>query len=240
MKKILIILFLGVLLQSCHTIKMEKEQSKASPTIVYSKGPCFGKCPIFTMTVYNTGLIKFQGRKYTEMNGKYERHLDKATYVALIKDFRDKRFWRFDDSYGMDLVDAATVTISFSDNDKTKTVKGKAGFPDKLKELLVKLDELIKDKDSWSMKDKPIVTERNIEKIENQIIIKIGEGMILSRWLQTYKKYGVRLMKPIGTAKDTWLIRFDKSIINPNDMLRMIQDDDYISNAEFNTRVSNR
>jgi len=241
MKKLFVILFLGLLLQSCGTIKMEKDQSKASPSIVYSKGPCFGKCPIFTMTIYNTGLVKFNGRRYTKMDGKHERQLDKATYVKLVKAFQEKRFWRFDDSYGMDLVDAATVTISFSDKDKTKTVKGKSNFPDQLKELALILDELLDDKDAWHMVGKPIkVVEKNVEVIENQIIIKIGNGMILSKWLQDYKKYGVRLMKRVGKDNNLWLIRYDKSIINPNDMLKMVQDDEYILNAEFNTRVSNR
>ena len=240
MKKLIFVFFVGLLLQSCRTIKLEKDPDKASPIIVYSKGACFGKCPIFTMTVYNSGLVKFNGRRYTTMDGKHEMQLDKKQYVALVKKFRENRFWRFDDTYGMDLVDAPTVTISFSDKGKNKTVKGKSEFPDKLKELAEMLEDIIKDKNSWVMVDKPQRPNVKEEVIENQIILTTGDGMIMSRWLQEYKKYGLRLMKRIGNDNDKWLIRFDKNKINPKEMLKKIREDKYISNAEFNVKITER
>jgi len=227
-------------MQACSTIKLEKDPDKISPKIVYSKGSCFGKCPVFTMTIYNSGLVKFNGRVYTTMNGKHEMLLDKKKYAELVKKFRDNKFWRFDDAYGMDLVDAATVTLSFSDKGKNKTVKGKSGFPDKLKELTSALEELIKDKEAWVMVGQPQRSNVKEEVIENQIILTTGEGMIMSRWLQEYKKYGLRLMKRIGNDNSTWLVRFDKNKINPKDMLKMLKEDKYISNAEFNVKVTQR
>ncbi len=240
MKKLIFIFFLGLFTQACSTIKLETNPDKVSPSIVYSKGACFGKCPIFTLTIYNSGLVKFNGRRYTGMDGKHEKQLDKKQYVSLIKKFRENRFWRFDDIYGMDLVDAPTITISFSDKGKNKTVKGKGGFPDKLKELAALLDNLVVDKDSWIMVDKPIRADVKEEIIENQIILETGDGMIMSRWLQEYKKYGLRLMKRIGNDNKTWLIRFDKNKINPKEMLKIIKADKYISNAEFNVKVTER
>jgi len=240
MKKLISLLFLVFILQACSTIKLEKDPDKVAPTIVYSKGSCFGKCPIFTLTIYNSGLAKFNGRRYTGMDGKHEMQLDKKKYVELVKKFRENRFWRFDDTYNMDLVDAPTITISFSDKGKNKTVKGKGGFPDKLKELTSALDELVKNKESWIQIGKAQKANVKEEVIENQIILKTGDGMILSRWLQTYKKYGLRLMKRIGDDNTTWLVRFDKNKINPKEMLKMIQDDKYISNAEFNVKVTER
>ncbi len=240
MKRLIFMFFVGLLLQSCSSIKLEKDPDKIAPVIVYSKGACFGKCPIFTMTVYSSGLVKFNGRRYTGMDGKHQKQLDKKQYVAIVKKFRENRFWRFDDTYGMDLVDAPTVTISFSDKGKSKTVKGKAEFPDKLKELANMLESIIKDKDSWVMVDKPHRPNTKEEVIENQIILTTGNGMIMSRWLQEYKKYGLRLMKRVGDNNDKWLVRFDKNKINPKEMLKKIKEDKYISNAEFNVKISER
>ncbi len=241
MKNLFVIALISIFVfGACSTVKMESDPQKASPVIVYSKGPCFGKCPIFTMTIYNTGLVKYNGRRYTSKNGKHEKTLDKKTYTDLVKSFRKNRFWRFDDTYGMDLVDAPTTTISFSDEDKVKTIKGKSQFPEKLKELMIKLDTLANSKDGWLMTEKPNIVERGVEIIENQIIVKSGEGMIMSRWLQKYKKYGVRLMKRIGDSNEYWLIRFDKNKINPKEMLKMIQDDKFVSEAEFNKKLTDR
>ena len=240
MKKIIFIFVIGFIFQDCSTIKLETNPDKIAPTIVYSKGSCFGKCPIFTLTVYNSGLVKFNGRRYTGMDGKHEMQLDKKKYAEIVNKFRENRFWRFNDTYDMDLVDAAMTTVSFSDKGKNKTVKGKSGFPDKLIELTKELDKLVKDKESWVMVDKPKRANTKEEVIENQIILKTGDGMIMSRWLQEYKKYGLRLMKRIGNDNSTWLVRFDKNKINPKDMLKMIQEDKYISNAEFNVKVTER
>lgn len=240
MKKLILIFFIGFMVQSCSTIKLEKDPAKVSPTIVYSKGPCFGKCPIFTLTIYNSGLVKFNGRKYTNMDGKHEMQLDKNKYISLIKKFRANRFWRFDDLYGFDLVDVPTTTISFSDKGKNKTVKGKGSFPDKFIELSKMLDEIVNDKEPWIMTDKPVRANEKKVVIENQIIVTIGKGMIMSRWLQDYKKYGLRLMKRIGSDNTVWLIRFDKNIIKPKEMLEMIRKDKFIANAEFNVKITER
>jgi len=240
MKGILALIFASfVFLQACNTVKMEKDPSKASPTIVYSKGPCFGSCPIFTLTVYNTGLAKFKGRQFTKMDGLYQKQLSKEEYTNLVKLFRKNRFWRFDNSYDMQLVDLSTVTLSFVDKGKTKTVKGKTGFPEKFKELTAALDSLI-DSDGWKMLEKPGNGKNTGKVIENQIIIKTGKGMILSRWLQEYRKYGVRLMKRIGNDNKYWLIRYDTKKISPEKMLQLLHNDKRVAEAEFNKQVFKR
>ncbi len=225
---------------SCNTVKMEKNKEKESPTIVYSKGPCFGQCPIFTLTIYNTGLVKFHGRKFTDMDGKYQKQLKNEEYVSIVKAFRKNRFWRFDDAYNMDLVDAATTTISFSDENKSKTVKGKTNFPIKFEELRTMLDTLIQNKDNWIQTDKPKINPKDTDIIDNQIIIKITKSMILSRWLQENRKHTIKLQGRVGNDNRTWLIRFDKNKIKPEAMLKMLREDKNIESAEFNTKTSSR
>ncbi|MEZ4907186.1 MAG: DUF6438 domain-containing protein [Saprospiraceae bacterium] len=133
MKNVLLFLSVFVLMAySCKTVKMETNPDKVSPMIVYSKGPCFGQCPIYTLTIYNSGLAKFNGIRYTDKVGKFEKQLNATEFKGLVELFETNRFWRFDDMYGMDLVDAPTTTISYSYNDKTKTVKGKSNFPEKI------------------------------------------------------------------------------------------------------------
>ncbi|MEZ4907187.1 MAG: hypothetical protein R2771_06005 [Saprospiraceae bacterium] len=76
--------------------------------------------------------------------------------------------------------------------------------------------------------------------VENQIIIKTGNGMVLASWLQDYKKYGVRLLKKIDEGNDLWLIRYDTSKIKPADMMELMKNDRYIVEAEFNTKIMER
>ena len=239
-KSFLFILVVTLSAFSCKTIKMETDPAKVSPMIVYSKGPCFGKCPIYTLTIYNSGLAKFNGIRFTEKSGKYEKQLSLETFTELIDLFENNRFWRFDDLYGMELVDAPTVTVSYSYNDKTKTVKGKSHFPEKLEEIMTRLDTFEKDNDGWFQTEKPVNVNKNETIVENQIIIKAAVGMIMSTWLQEYKQYGVRLLKKIGEGEDIWLIRYDINKIKPEEMMKILKSDKYISEAEFNTKISDR
>lgn len=240
MKKYILGLAFFSLLLSCSTTKMVTDPSKASPIISYGKGPCFGKCPIYTVTVYNTGLIKFNGVRFTDKEGKFEKQLEKKEYSSLIKLFEDNRFWRFDDSYSMDLVDASTTTISYSSDGKTKTVKGKSGFPDKLKEIMQRMDMFEKDSIGWKQTEKSENPSKQESIIENQIIIKTGDGMIMSSWLQEYKDLGVRLIRKLGHGDDLWLIRYDISKIKPAEMIEKLKSDKFIKEADFNTKVSDR
>jgi hypothetical protein len=184
--------------------------------------------------------VKYNGVRYGKKTGKYEKQLDDKTFFELLKIFNENRFWRFDDDYGMDLVDAPTITISYSEKGKTKTVKGKSKFPDKLREIMSLLDKYEDGPEGWTQMEK-VETEVKPETIiDNQIIIKTGEGMILATWLQEYKEYGVRLMRKIGGSENMWLIRFDKTKIEPQEMLKMVKSDKYIAEAQFNTTVSDR
>ena len=114
---------------------MVKDPAKASPKIVLSKGACFGECPVYTLTIYNTGLMKFNGVRFTKMDGKHEKKLSEEAYIALVKNFDDVDLWKYDDVYDMQIADLPTTSISYSSKEKTKSVKGKADRPEKILEL---------------------------------------------------------------------------------------------------------
>lgn len=225
---------------ACKTVKMVKDPAMASPKIVLSKGTCFGECPVYTLTVYNTGLMKFNGVRYTEMDGKHELQLTEDQYVELIKAFDEANLWQFEDLYNMDIADLPTTTISYADDDKLKTIKGKAERPVELVQLEEKLTALIQ-LEGWVMTEAP--PERPEDKaaiIDDEIIIKGNGKLILVRWLKKYEKYGLRIGKRLGPESDFWMVRFDKNLIEPGEMLKMIQEDPAIDEAEFNKKISNR
>jgi hypothetical protein len=227
-------------MSACKTVKMVKDPALASPKIVLSKGTCFGECPVYTLTVYNTGLLKFNGVRYTEMDGKYEFQLSEEQYTDLVKSFDAVNLWKFEDLYSMDIADLPTTTISYADDEKIKTIKGKAERPEELLQLEEKLIALTQ-LEGWVMTEAP--PERPEDKaaiIDDEIIIKGNGKLILVRWLRQYEKYGLRIAKRLGPESDYWMVRFDKKLIEPGEMLKMIQEDPAIDEAEFNKKISNR
>jgi hypothetical protein len=55
----------------------------ASDTIAISVGPCFGFCPVYTVTVTPGGTITFEGERHTAVLGKRSREGGPASYQAL-------------------------------------------------------------------------------------------------------------------------------------------------------------
>jgi len=234
---IVILLFL---LSGCNTVKMVKDQAKASPKIVLSKGACFGDCPVYTLTIYNSGLMKFNGVRYTNMDGKHERQLTEKDYVSLVKTFDKANIWQYEDVYDMQIADLPTISISYVDDEKTKTIKGKNNRPLGILALENALDSLLIS-DGWLMTEAP--PEKASDKaqiIDDEIIIKGSGQMILVRWLKKYNEYGLRIGKRLGPESDYWMVRFDKKLIEPEAMLKMIKEDPAIEEAEFNKKITNR
>jgi hypothetical protein len=234
------LLLVVFLFSACNTVKMVTDPAQVSPKIVLSKGACFGDCPVYTLTIYNSGLVKFNGVRYTPMDGKHEKQLDEATYTDLIKTFDQANLWQFEDLYDMDIADLPTTTLSYADKDKLKTIKGKANLPQEMLDLEKRLEELI-GSEGWTMTEAP--PERAEDKaqiIDDEIIIKGNSQLILVRWLKKYKQYDLRIGKRLGPESDFWMVRFDKNLIDPDEMLRMIQEDPAIEEAEFNKKIQNR
>jgi len=231
----------SLLLSSCSSIKMVEDTAKASPKIVMSKGACFGECPVYTLTVYNSGLMKFNGVRFTQMDGKHEHQLTEDRYIELIKKMDKVNLWKFEDVYDMQIADLPTISISYSKKDKTKTVKGKNGRPEAILGLEKYLQELVLSSE-WTMTEAPMHEQAKEEHtiIDDEIIIKGSDKMILVKWLKQYKQYNMRIGKRLGPASEYWMVRYDKTLIEPAEMLKMIKEDPAIAEAEFNKIIKNR
>ena len=227
-------------LASCSSIKMVKDPALASPKLVMSKGACFGECPVYTLTIYNTGLMKYNGVRFTKMDGKYEKQLTEPEYISLFSFIEEKNIWKLDDVYNMDIADLPALSLSYSERENTKTIKGKSELPLALTEIQQYLDTLIAG-DGWILTEAP-VEKPNEESvlIKDEIIIKGNSKLILVRWLKKYESYGMRIGKRLGPESDYWLLRFDTSTIEPEKMLEMIQKDPAIEVAEFNKKIVTR
>jgi hypothetical protein len=140
----------------------------------------------------------------------------------------------------MDIPDLPSLTLNYAEGEKIKTIKGKTEIPQPVTDLVNILDSLAK-LDNWLMTEAP--PERPQDKaeiIDDEIIIKGNGQLILVRWLKKYKKYGLRIGKRLGPESDYWMVKFDKKLIEPAEMLLMIQEDPAIDEAEFNKKIENR
>lgn len=123
----------------CATIN----QSDNSPLISLEKTRCFGTCPVYTLEIYEDGAAVLIGKENFDKIGEYRAALSKKQVKELVKEFRAKDFFGFEDNYTSSVSDLPTTYLSFTDKGKTKKITNYDQAPESLKELEAKVEAYI-------------------------------------------------------------------------------------------------
>ena len=119
------------------------------PLVKMRKTPCFGKCPYFEVSIFDDGLIKYEGFKFVDRIGLHSSKINKKQ-VALIEDFiRRIDFFSFDEVYDARVTDLPSIIIEINLNGEYHKVKGRYKIPEKFKLFTKFIDDLILGLESW-------------------------------------------------------------------------------------------
>ena len=106
---------------------------------VLERGPCFGRCPMFTATVRTDGTVVFQGERFVSQAGMQESRLTPSQLDDLVQAFESRDIWGWKTAYTKHTVtDMATVVVTY----KGKTIKHYLG-DDSAPKALVDLEEAL-------------------------------------------------------------------------------------------------
>jgi hypothetical protein len=61
----------------------EQAPQAAITAITFEAGPCYGFCPIFTVTVSANGAIRYQGQRFTALQGAHSLEASPALFQRL-------------------------------------------------------------------------------------------------------------------------------------------------------------
>ena len=123
--------------------------SDKKPLIKMRKTPCFGRCPYFEVSIYDNGLVIYDGMKFVEKIGKYSSTIHEKK-VALIKDYiRRVDFFSFEKEYDARVTDLPSVIIEVNYQNKNHKVKGRYRVPEKFKMFTKFIDNLLLEINSW-------------------------------------------------------------------------------------------
>ena len=202
------------------------------------KGPCFGSCPVFTITVYENGIAAYNGERFTDKRGLFTRNLGKTTLDKVKKAFSEADLWKYPDAFKSQIPDLSTVTITYYEGERVKTILGKDGRPEPVMKLEELLDE-IANTGEWTLKEKP---DSGLPEgtIENEIIVDLDARIDGQNWVRQYAKQEMRVLKKLQTPGNFWLIGFNQDIIPPMEMLKWVRQDPDVHSAEMNKTVQPR
>lgn len=232
--------FLFCSLSGCVTTRnlSKVDLNKLSRVIEMSKSPCYGRCPVFTLSIYEGGIASFKGDRYTVRTGLWVKQLDKETYEDLLRAFRGANLWQFDNVYRGEYYDAPTVSITYYEEGDVKTILGKDGRPYQVLQLEAILDDLARSEGWEQLGSNNFGLPENV--IPNELIVQLLDGRDGAMWVRQYKRQEMEIVERISPVSNYWRIRYNTDIIPPQEMLAKVRQDLEVVGAEFNKKLSAR
>ena len=209
----------------------------------FSKSPCYGTCPHFTMSVHEGGWTIFEGKQHTAKEGTSIVQLSAEQLTTLKQQCKTADLWSCEKSYGDRIMDLPTTTVHFFDDKGDRSVQWKMRHPAQLQTLDSQLMEFVYGQ-AW-VKKRKTAKERGLEEtpeviIDNELIVQIKNKMEAKEWAAKYKSYGLQLKKPISRSANMHLFTFDTTLIDAEKMMEMMLADKQVSRVEFNKRLQQR
>lgn len=255
MKQVVIFVALSISMASCSGLKDVTKFKEKDVVISLHKGPCAGKCSVFNLDIYKNRYVVYEGIANVEKYGLYAKILTKDELALLQTEFDNADFFSFDNKYPVPNPDLPVITIINKKNVGVKKVIGSIDRPKKVLDLQKMLEMLIKTEGFQLIKAYPVKTGYNGEDetqlreisqdsiefvFENQIVLQLEDNVFMAQWLRKYPQYEVRLNKQLDPNLPYFLISFNRYVIEPEEFLKIVQNDHEIKAAEFNKIVKPR
>ena len=206
--------------------------------IEMTKGPCYGRCPVFTLTIYDNGIVSYKGERYTDRLGTYVKKLEKGEMERLLREFKNANIWQYKDAYRGRIPDMQSVSITYYEGSKKKTVTGKEIRPNPVKWLESLLDQVAQSNVGWILKEAPAESTPDYL-IANELVVELAENVDPEEWAKSYVQADMLLEKRLNET-EFWIFSFDDGLIMPDVMLEQVRMDEDVISAEFNKQIYNK
>ena len=138
--------------QQQHTASPASEATNDTPAVTLERTPCFGTCPVYTLSISRSGTVRFTGKHHTAHAGPATAQIPPGRVDSLIAELDSAGYFELADDYVMDspacgmyATDSPTVITSVTREGKTKTIRhdrGCSAAPPELSRLEQRIDEV--------------------------------------------------------------------------------------------------
>jgi hypothetical protein len=108
---------------------------------------CYGTCPIYKVTVFSDGTLKYEGERFVKKTGAQSGTISPAELAELRKAFAQADYFALHDKYeSYDVTDNPSAITFFDDGKRKKTIAhyhGDRSAPEALRTLEDRIDALV-------------------------------------------------------------------------------------------------
>jgi Domain of unknown function (DUF6438) len=123
------------------------------PAVVLERSPCFGSCPVYTLSVSPDGEVSYEGRAHVKQLGAATARIPKQQVDSLLHELDRAGYFGFADRYvpsepacGRYATDSPSAKTSVTYRGRTKTIMhdyGCGSVPGALTVLERRIDEML-------------------------------------------------------------------------------------------------
>ncbi len=127
-------------------------QGKAPAAITLERTPCYGSCPVYTLSIARSGAVQYEGTKFVQHAGPHNAQIPPAAVDSLLAELDAGGFFGFDERYtsgapacGRYATDLPSVITSVTDSSRSRRVDHDHGChdaPPELSKLESRIDEV--------------------------------------------------------------------------------------------------
>ena len=110
--------------------------------ITLERTPCFGSCPVYKITIYKDGLVRYDGIMWVKVKGEQVGRISTDSLSGLIQEFCEANYFDFKDRYTEGPTDLPTTITSLTINRKTKVAVDYDDAPESLRRLESEIDDV--------------------------------------------------------------------------------------------------
>jgi hypothetical protein len=113
-----------------------KEGKHEITEIGIERGPCYGRCPVYTLIIKSDVTFRYHGEKWVDRKGDFTGKIEKEKWAKLTEAAASCKFMSLERSYTTLQTDSPTVFTMIVMDGQRKTISDYAGAgPDKLGEF---------------------------------------------------------------------------------------------------------
>ncbi|MFT4526804.1 MAG: hypothetical protein ACI85F_002984 [Bacteroidia bacterium] len=127
--------------------------SPAQELASIKRTPCYGRCPMYRMTVLDNGQVVYEGKRFVEKIGTYSGLVSGEDVETILEMAKETNYFDLEDEYDVPVADFPTCVTSVTKDGKTKRVMNKQGAPASLKKFELYLDSLLEGLELTKLSD---------------------------------------------------------------------------------------
>lgn len=114
---------------------------------------CFGRCPIYILTVYEDGRVLYEAQKWVENEGTFQAKTDPSKFKQLLSRAEEINYFALKNKYDSEYVtDIPSTITTLRKDDELKQIVNRYEGPDELRDFEKYFDSLYLQLE-WSKQD---------------------------------------------------------------------------------------